>query len=154
MKPTKKIKSFTLSELLVVLVISSIVISITFLVLLMVQKQIKNIQTNLITIQEIQDTERMIWKDFNEYNLVYYEKQKGLIFKSELDSLIYKFDDNFIIRKNYKFPIHIVEKKLFLNGKEVQSGTIDAIKIDVIPVFGITELFIYKNKDASFYLNN
>lgn len=154
MKLNKKIEAFTLSELLVVLVISSIVISLTFLVLSMVQKQVRIIQSNFTTKQQVQFVERMFWKDFNQYTVSYKKDKDVLVFTSAIDSLSYQFYSGYIVRKKDTLPIQIQNKKLFLDGKEVQSGLIDALQIETTPVFGDTELFVYQNKDASFYMNN
>ena len=50
---TKKINAFTLSEMLVVLVVSSILISMAFVVVSMVQKQVYLIQKNLSDIPDL-----------------------------------------------------------------------------------------------------
>lgn len=150
----KKIDAFTLSEMLVVLVISSIVISMAFLGLLLVQKQLKSIQDNLDNQQQMQFTERLLWRDFNSYSVRYLPAEDILFFKNSTDSLSYIFDENFIIRNNDTLEIPIIEKQLFLDGLEVQSGVIDAIKIETYPIYRNKKLFIYKTKDASFYLNN
>lgn len=154
MKLTKKIKAFTLSELLVVLIISSIVISLAFLILSMVQKQVATIQKNVNIKQQIQFIDRMLWKDFNQYSVSYNDKEDKLICTSPIDSLTYKFYDTFVLRNKDTLPIEILNKTLFLDGKEVSSGVIDAIQLETPPVFGNTEIFIFKSKDASFYINN
>lgn len=153
MNLNKKIKAFTLSELLIVLVISSIAISLTFLILSMVQKQVKTITTNFTIKQNIQFVDRMLWKDFNQYSVSYDNNKDMLILQSNIDSSSYQFYDTFILRKKDTLPIQILNKKLFLNGKEVQSGAIDALQLETNPVFGNTKLFIYKTQDASFYMN-
>ena len=73
----KKIKAFTLSEMLVVLVISSIVIAAAFLILTMVQKQFMVVQKNINNKQEINFFERLLWRDFNTYT-INYQKKKDL----------------------------------------------------------------------------
>ncbi|WP_406755908.1 PulJ/GspJ family protein, partial [Tenacibaculum maritimum] len=82
MKFNKKIKAFTLSEMLVVLVISSILISLTFLILSMVQQQVEIIQGNLKRKQQVQFLERVLWKDFNEYSVVYNQENTIFLLKN------------------------------------------------------------------------
>ncbi|MFV0247588.1 MAG: prepilin-type N-terminal cleavage/methylation domain-containing protein [Tenacibaculum sp.] len=151
---SKKTKAFTLSEVLVVLIVSSIVVSLTFAVLFAVQKQIKLIQTNLVAKQQIQFIERMLWKDFNSYTTSYDLNTSVLYFKNSVDSLIYEFKSHYIIRKNDTLAFEIAKKQLFLDGEEVVTGNIDAIKLQTSAVFGNKKIFVFKSKDASFYLNN
>ncbi|CAA0165568.1 Prepilin-type N-terminal cleavage/methylation domain-containing protein [Tenacibaculum maritimum] len=154
MKFNKKIKAFTLSEMLVVLVISSILISLTFLILSMVQQQVEIIQGNLKRKQQVQFLERVLWKDFNEYSVVYNQENTIFLLKNSIDSLTYKFNETFVLRGEDTLPIKKVTKKMFLDGKEVFSGEIDAILLTTPTNLGNMKLFIYKAKDASFYMRN
>lgn len=154
MKITKKIDAFTLSELLVVLVISSIVISMSFLILSMVQKQVQGIRENLHYKQELQLLEQHLWKDFNTHTIEYFKNKDALLVTNSIDSLNYYFYGDYIVREKDTFSVKINSKQLFLNGEEVKTGYIDAIKLETSPIFGNTKLFISKTKDASFYLNN
>jgi competence protein ComGC len=70
----KKVTAFTIAEMLVVLVISGIVISLTMLILSLVQKQLSIINTNNEKTTEIQLLERVLWQDFNRHNLYVYCK--------------------------------------------------------------------------------
>ncbi len=153
MKINTKIKAFTLSEMLVVLVISSIVISIAFLTLSMVQKQIGTIRKNMANKQEIQFFERILWNDFNSYAITYFEKEDKLLFKNPIEALEYEFNEEYILRKQDSFLVKINEKQFFLDGKEVKTGAVDAVKIQTSPAYGNTSFFIFTTKDASFYMN-
>ena len=75
----KKVTAFTIAEMLVVLVISGIVISLTMLILSLVQKQLSIINTNNEKTTEIQLLERVLWQDFNRHNLFFNEKQNFYI---------------------------------------------------------------------------
>ena len=154
MKINTKIKAFTLSEMLVVLVISSIVISIAFLTLSMVQKQVRVIRKNLNNKQELQSLERILWNDFNSYSITYSEKEDALFFTNSTKEFEYEFNEEYILRKQDTFLVKIKEKQFFLDGKEVRTGFVDAVKIETSPIFGNTRLFIFKTKDATFYMNN
>ncbi len=154
MKINTKIKAFTLSEMLVVLVISSIVISIAFLTLSMVQKQVGVIRKNLNNKQELQSLERILWNDFNSYSITYSEKEDALFFANSTKEFEYEFNEEYILRKQDTFLVKIKEKQFFLDGKEVRTGFVDAVKIETSPIFGNTHLFIFKTKDATFYMND
>ncbi|CAL2079802.1 type II secretion system protein [Tenacibaculum sp. 190524A02b] len=149
----KKVKAFTLSEVLVVMVISTIVVSIAFLVLSMTQKQMKLIQTNLEYKQDIQHLERVLWKDFNEAHLIEQKTKEVFVAIKQNDTVPYTILDNVVLRDKDSFFVAVKEKVFFFNGKETQKETIDAIKLFFDKTYTNKELFVYTNKDASFYLN-
>lgn len=149
----KKIKAFTLSEMLVVLVISSIVIAAAFLILTMVQKQFMVVQKNINNKQEINFFERLLWRDFNTYTINYQKKKDLLMLTNNIDSIQYSFFKEYAIREKDTFFVQITTKELFLDGNKVVNGVIDAIKIKTNPLFGNKKIFIYTSKDATYYLN-
>lgn len=153
MKNTK-LKAFTLAEMIVVLVVASIVISMGFLVLNMVRKQVSLIQTNYQKKQEVQFFEATLTRDFNKRNAFFDKKQERLILKSTKDSISYTFLDQFIVREMDTLNLEVKNKKLFLDGVKVKGEFIDAIEISLSEHFSNKQLFIQQKKDASFYLNN
>ncbi|WP_405610868.1 prepilin-type N-terminal cleavage/methylation domain-containing protein [Polaribacter sp. Asnod1-A03] len=153
MKRTK-FKAFTLAEMIVVLVVSSIVISMSFLVLNMVRKQVSLIQINYSKKQEVQLFEATFMRDFNSYSAFYDKKKEQLILKNSKDSITYLFLENLIIRQKDTIQIEVVNKKLLLDGVEVKEQHIDAIEIKLSPQFSGKQLFVHQTKDASYYLNN
>ena len=68
MKSNKKIMAFTLSEMIVVLILTSIVIGLAFSVLNLVQKQMSAIQDNYNKSLELNKLETALWLDFNRYS--------------------------------------------------------------------------------------
>tara|TARA_B110000046_G_C13026081_1_gene414211 strand:- start:8744 stop:9208 length:465 start_codon:yes stop_codon:yes gene_type:complete len=153
MKETK-LKAFTLAEMIVVLVVASIVISMSFLVLNMVGKQVSLIQNNYHKKQEVQLFETTFTRDFNTHSVFYHKKENILILKNTKDSVSYVFLDHFIIREKDTFNIEVVNKKLFLDGLETNEKQIDAIEINLSEQFSNKQLFIQQTKDASYYINN
>lgn len=149
----KKTKAFTLSELLVVMVVSTIVISMAFLVLSMVQKQMKLIGGNLEKKQTIESLDRILWQDFNESKQVFLEKEQ-LVFEKEEDTVVYRLKEKNIIREKDSFPIQVENKLFFLDGMQIEKGALDALKLAFESTYTNQELFVYRRKSASFYLNN
>lgn len=149
-----KLKAFTLAEMLVVLVVASIVISMGFMVLNMVRKQVIVIQKNYHRKQEVQFFETTFSRDFKMRSVFFQERPNILIMKNTKDSIQYIFLETLIIREKDTFQIEVANKKLFLDGKEVKERSIDAIEIDLSNKFANRKLFIQQTKDASHYLNN
>lgn len=150
----KKIKAFTLAEMLVVLVISGIIITMTLLVLNLVQLQMKSIQTIYTKNSELNMLERVLWNDFNHYNLSYNSITNQLQGISEKDSVIYTFHEQYITRDLDTLAVVIMKKKVFLDGEEVKNSAIDAIELHTSEEIKNREIFVFKIKDAAHYMNN
>lgn len=158
-KLTKKYKAFTIHEMIVVLVIASLVITISILVLNLVQKQIQGITKGYQYKTEIRLLEKSLLNDLNTFELTYEPATNSLNGLSEVAEVHYKFFQNFILRNKDTLFIKIDEKQFFLDNIKVSSGTIDAIDIKIEDTFRQTQntvsthkLFLYKQKAAAFYM--
>lgn len=150
---SNKVDAFTLTEMIVVLVVASIVISMGFLVLNMVRKQVVLIQKNYQKKQEVQLFENTFSREFNTRTAFYTAKENTLTLKNTKDSIQYTFLGKMIIREKDTFQVDISNKKLFLDGKEVKEKTIDAIEINLSDNFSNRQLFFHQTKDASYFIN-
>jgi len=150
---TKKTKAFTIAELLVVLVISAIVVSLAIAVLMLVQKQMQSIQSIEEKKQEIIYLERALWQDFNQGRPYYQLKDKMLMKYAKHDTVRYKFNDGYVMRNDDTLKVDVKNIQCFLDGYEVKEGYVDAIGFLFSEEFHHKELFIFKIKDAAFYMN-
>jgi len=150
----KKVKAFTIAEMLVVLVISGIVISLTMLILNLVQKQINAIQTNYELATEIRLLESVLVQDFNQHNLFYDHAKQQLYCISPIDTIHYTFDANYVIRNADTLNVSISNTVLFLDGEKGTSNSVDAIELDISSTTKKRTLFVSQRKDASFYIND
>jgi len=149
----KKVKAFTIAEVLVVLVISGIVLSLTLLILSLVQKQVITISQNYDRQAEIRLLERALWQDFNRHHLFFNTKQQQLQCISEIDTVNYRFKSNFVIRNADTLNVVVYKTTTYLDGDPVANHMIDAIELLLSKEIADQKLFIYKPKDASFYIN-
>ena len=150
----KKVNAYTLSEVLVVLLLTSINAGMAFSVLNMVQKQLYSVQKNLNIKASFRQVEQSLLIDFNKYHNIKYSKEDDqLVCYSEIDSITYNFTPNYVQKDIDTFFISGIHKKLFFAGKEVNRGVIDAIKIDSIGKNSNLQLFIFKQNDANTYLD-
>ncbi|OUD35094.1 PulJ/GspJ family protein, partial [Flavobacterium psychrophilum] len=125
-----KVKSFTLSELLVVMIITAIVVGMAFSVLRLVQKQIHTIQKNYDKSTDLSLFEQRLWQDFNEFSQIQFdEKENKLMLKSEMDTITYSFQNDFILRDNDTIKLKLVIDKILMEGKLIKNGDIDAMSI-------------------------
>ncbi|WP_457617869.1 PulJ/GspJ family protein [Lutibacter sp.] len=150
----KKTASFTLAEMLVVLLLTSIVVSMAIVILMIVQKEMKSIQANYKNNTELRTLEQALWKDLSSHR-VYYDRLKGqLIAMAVNDTVVYQFKPTYIVRNTDTLNLSILEKKYFLDSKIIESnGEIDALELIFSKQQNQKKLFIYKNKAATYYMN-
>lgn len=153
MLATKKIKSFTIAEMIVVLILTGIVISIALVVLNLIQKQVSGIQYNLKTQNEIQILDKLLWNDFNTHKLHFFAKEEILFCTNPIDTITYQFNKNYILRNKDTIQVHVDETLFYLDAEKVAKNTIDAVEMHFSEKFQNKTLFIYKMKDATYYLN-
>jgi competence protein ComGF len=151
---TSKIKSFTLSELLIVMIITAIVVGMAFSVLRLVQKQIHTIQENFDRTSTLALFEQKLWQDFNEPHSITYNEQKQLVvLLSEIDTITYSFQDQYALRNRDTIPLQLTIQKVLFNGRKVQNGTIDAINLSAATTLPDYEIFVSKKNDITFFMN-
>lgn len=154
MKSNNKIQAFTLSEIIVVLILTSIVVGLAFSVLGLVQKQMLAIQSNYNKSLELQKLETSLWIDFNRYSNIRYDAiEDKLILKHELDSISYSFSKDIIIKVQDTFLIPVETKQFYFDGVLSKTSSIDAIKLKTAKTHQNRELFIFKKNDATGYIN-
>jgi len=125
-KPNSKIKAFTLSEMIVVLILSSIVVGLAFSVLNLVQKHMMSIQQNYNNTTILNKLETSLWLDFNRYSKIEYNiLENELKFSTAMDSVTYQFSDTHIIKGTDTFAVPLQQKQVFFDGEVIISGQID-----------------------------
>ncbi len=150
----KKIPSFTLSEMMVVLVISAIVISLAITTLSLVQNHIRRISNNFEKNTEIRLLKRILTNDFNKYVLEYNYTEKQLLCTNPIDTISYVFSESYILRNKDTMQISITENTVYLDAQPIKEGVIDAFKLTLSKEYQNREIFVFKQKDATFYMNN
>lgn len=149
-----KVKSFTLSELLVAMIITVIVVGLAFTVLNLVTKQITVIQKNYNRSTELAFFKQRIWLDFNANNeIVFNEVDNQLILKSDLNLVYYNFKEDYILRNSDTLKVNVKIEKLLFQGKEVTKGYIDAISFLELKETDDSHFFVFKDNDATFFMN-
>ena len=157
MLKNNNIKSFTLSEMVVVIVITSIVVGMAFTVLNLVQNQMKSITHNYAGTTQLHLLEQSLWIDLHKYqDISYHPEERSLHLKHELDSVTYIFDTDKIIKERDTFFVSVKNKKYFYKGKMITEGLLDAIQLQT----GETQeaqdktLFIFTKNDAANTINS
>jgi len=130
MKSKQKLSAFTLTEILVVLVISTIVVGFAFTLLDLVQRHLMAIRDNFEANTELRQLEQQITIDFNRYhNISYDEVLKELYLKTPIDSILYTQAEGKWIRNQDTLPVPLKSLDFFFEGEKITAGKLDAIKI-------------------------
>lgn len=153
MQTKSKIEAFTLSEMVVVLILTSLVVGLAFSVLSLVQKHMNGIQQNFIKNTELNKLEQSLWLDFNRYsNIEYNDMEDELIFTNEMDTIKYQFQKGVIIKELETFHVPLQDKIIYFDGHPIKTGTIDAIKMEMSNTMQNQHLFIFKENDATSFV--
>lgn len=152
-KLTKRIQAFTLAEMLVVLVISGIVISLALVVLNLVQKQISSITHYQEKQTALNLLENILWQDFNAHEVI--ANRHKLYCISEKDTVTYILNQDFTLRNGDTLKVPVFDIKTYLDGNIVNGNSIvDALELQVSQSQTDKILFVYKTKDAAYYMNH
>lgn len=153
-KNSHKIKAFTLSEMIVVVLLTVIVAGLAFSVLQLVQKHMYAIKSNFENSTSITLLEQSLWIDANRSNTMRYDTAEDkLYFISEIDTITYTFTPVYIQKDLDTFNIAVAEKLFYFEGKETFSSTIDAFKLITAKEFRKRAVFISKRNTANTYMN-
>ncbi len=151
MQPAK-VKSFTLSEMLVVMIITAIVVGIAFSVLSLVQKQIRTVEKNFEKTTTLSLLEQRLWQDFNRHNTIKASNEQ-LILTSDIDTVMYHFQPNYTLRNRDTIKAKLTVDKFYYLGNEVESGYVDAISISAEKELPDYSIFISMQHDAAHFIN-
>jgi type II secretory pathway pseudopilin PulG len=149
-----KIAAFTLSELIIVILITIIVAGIAFSVLNLVQKQMFGIQDNFQHATSVRLLEQSLLIDAQRANhMEYNEDEATLHFISEIDTVTYTFAKEYIENATDTFAISITGAKTYFKGLETTAKKIDAFKLTTTKEFRNATVFIYQRNTANTYMN-
>lgn len=133
LEPTK-IRAFTLSEMLVVLIITSLVVGLSYSVLQLVQKQMRGMEAEYETKTEMNRLQQALWLDMNQCDRAFVQTNpNSIIVSTPKEQLIYFLLADKIIRQRDTFYLEPFDIQYYLDSQNVISGEIDAILLDLKP---------------------
>lgn len=150
----KKIHAFTIQELMVVLVITTIVVGMAFSVLRLVQRQMATIENIYEVKLEANKLRQSLWIDFNRYSYVYFDGKKSqLYFSNAMEEKRYTITENQIFTERDTFDIQLNTKQFYFNNQRQQIGEIDAIELQTSKETGHQQIFVFKKNAPETYIN-
>jgi len=137
----------------VVMVISSIVVTLSFLALSNVQRQMRIISEVYERQHKISQLERILTVDFHRSETSYKRGSK-IIFESMKDTTIFQKSLGEIIYKKDTLDVHLREMIFYYEGNKVTNGDFDALEFSFDDTYGDKGFFLCKRNDTSHYINN
>jgi hypothetical protein len=149
-----KIKAFTIQELVIVMIITAIVVGLSFTVLSLVQRHMFAIRNNFEQSNKIDLLESALWLDINKSAMVLRSPNENeIIFNKVLDTVIYEFRDSFILRDGDTIALKLESLKCFNKGQLQNEGRIDAIEVSFSKQRKDLRVFVFKNSEAAEHIN-
>ena len=144
-----KIRGFTLSDVLVALAISGIILGIIYMAITLITQNIGSIKQNYVQSDVLQLAEQQITLDFNRFPEAYFSQfDNEIIFKSPLDSVTYRFEEDYLLRDRDTLFLHIANKTVYLGGTSTEQGTTDALKLTCEKGTETVSIFVFKENDT------
>ncbi|MFS4469624.1 type II secretion system protein J [Maribacter sp. 2210JD10-5] len=151
---TKKVRAFTLSEMIVVLLLTAIVVGISFSVLNLVQRQMGSIENIYEVKSEANNLRQSLWMDFSTHSYIFYDaKNKQLNVSNELGSKQYAFTGNLLIKEKDTFNIKVESLQFYFDNEPIEHGELDAIELVTSKETGNQRIFVYKDNSTATYMN-
>tara|TARA_R110002072_G_scaffold7503_2_gene40928 strand:+ start:725032 stop:725508 length:477 start_codon:yes stop_codon:yes gene_type:complete len=144
----RKYKAFTLTELLIGIMLTMVIVGLSYSVLSLILRNMNAIEENLHISTELSLLEQQLYVDFNSLGLVIYNKtDEEILFTSPIDTVRYNVTESIIIRNLDTLNNTQNDMTFYFEGNQVQEGIIDAIKIDFLE--RDQNIFLYKVNDAT-----
>ena len=151
----QKISGFTLNEVLITMVVGSIVVGLAYTAITLISKNMATIQENFNEKDKTILLEQRMTLDFETYPTITYDSfEDELKLSSPLDSVLYTFSGDHILRNTDTIKISYREKGFFFLGEEKSNGPIDAISLTLEDSLKTKKIFISKVNDALTKLKN
>jgi prepilin-type N-terminal cleavage/methylation domain-containing protein len=143
-----KIKAFTLSEMLVVMVITLIVVGLAFAVLGLVRRQMHGIQAHLEKQTELNLLRRSLWYDLRSSPEAIISKDGLLLLSSPIKSTTYYFGPEKILKNQDTLNFGLLSAQFYFEGNPTKVGPIDALKLILDNKGTKDSVFVYRLNDA------
>lgn len=140
-----KIQAFTLSEVLVVLVITSIVVAIAFSVLRLVTKQIQAIQTSYEKQTTLVLFKQQLLQDFERSVRVSWNPDIDVLELNQVDNTVsYELTEAYVVREQDTLSLTVAETTYYYKGLLVTEGAVDAIDLGFSFPGKVTTIFVQR----------
>lgn len=148
-----KIKAFSLTEMIVALLVTVIVVGLAFSVLSLVQRQMGQMGDNYERGTELNLLRQALWVDFNSHGRITYDgNAQRLHFENGPKGMDYLFGPDRVIRERDTFFIKLEEVIFYFDGLNIAEGPVDAIGLKGNGPDG-GRIFVHKYNTAENYMD-
>ena len=149
MRQKHKIPAFTLSEILVVLAITSIVIALAFTVLNLITKQFTVMRTRYEERTEVTKFKQRLLFDFEKGSDVSWnERQQELAITIKEEIVSYEFASDYVLRDRDTIPFTVQNTQFYYKGEEIEEGVVDGLEVTMIIRGNTVRFFVSREVDA------
>ena len=155
----QKLKAFTLLELLIAMVISSIVVAFGYSVYSLMYKQYLSYKKTKTEIVKTMQFNTVLTNDFYNSEEITFSENTIAIFRKNNEPLIYTFNDNFILRKaneitdTFKIATTNIQEKFVFKNESYPSTLIAKFSFDSQLSWDVQHFLFTKNYSAATLLN-
>ncbi|WP_299213789.1 prepilin-type N-terminal cleavage/methylation domain-containing protein [uncultured Dokdonia sp.] len=144
-----KIPAFTLSEILVVLAITSIVIAIAFTVLRLVTKQFTTMRARYEEHTEVTKFKQRLLFDFEKGSTALWnEKQQQLAITVQDETIQYEIAPDYVLRDRDTIPFTVQNTRFYYQGDEIEEGVTDGLELTLMISNRPVVFFVSRKVDA------
>lgn len=148
MRSPSKIDAYTLSEVIVVLAITTIIVGIAFSVLSLVSKQYNAIRKSYEYKNQVLLTKQQLLVDFNSSLSVRYTENDELLIQFPNEEILYEISKEQLTRDEDTIQLGVKNVLRYHQGKEIDTGFIDAVKLQLGSEGAPIYLFASRENDA------
>lgn len=155
----KKVKAFTLLELLIAMIISSIVIAFGYEVYSIMYKQFLSYKKAKTEIVNTMQFNTVLTNDFYNSEEITFNENTIAVFRKNNEPLHYTFNDNYILRTRneimdtFKITATNIQEKFVFKNEQMQSTLINELSFDALQSGEIQHFLFEKNYSAATLLN-
>lgn len=152
----RKIKAYSLTELLIAMVIIVLVMGFAFFTLNYLQQKVRVYSNHLLAKLAYTTTERVIWQDIHQHSLaIVDQQQKQFLFSTPVETISYSFTEGSLSRNGQQLLETFYSLNFYFKGHEVKNGRFDAIEIELTPTMDKPSyLFFFLPQSASLYFSS
>lgn len=153
-KSNVKVASFTLGELLMVMLLTVLISGLCYTVLGYLQKKTMEFTGNIDAVLHLTTVEQQIQNDVYQYHSFWWNSNlQTLEMSNATGSIRYEFKEGKLYRNNLLLLDRVDQKTFFFRGKAIPSGAIDALLIETSdPLKFSLKLFFVQPQSAALYV--
>lgn len=128
-KSNTPLKGYTLSEMVIVMLTTTIIISFCFGVLQYLNRTFHTYEATLNLLSQQERIEDLIFHDMDQFENILIKPPNRIVFFNAIDTVHYQFNPNSLIREQDTLLHHSFKINFYNYGQPVVLGWVDAIEI-------------------------